>query len=480
MTRITSVVHDTAPLPPESELPADPLKGVGTLAEQAKRGDKKLKTKLELLSGVIRGTEAFTAIRQLAQARRFYTRPMTSALADVESFTKLIDDRVVHFGQLAAGIVKLRPGDDAKQFRIMCSNPPPPVQDHPSDQLGEKERLLMLPTQTFFQSVTRYVNDKTRVRGLTGSFLASMINEQSLRGRDDSQKLMSNLLNYLFGQVYFEHGSEDELDEWEPKSVMLRTLRPDLSGRWPKVRTCRAILHKGYRDDISHVWLMRLLAELSPTGGIERYLFDGNLLRGAILLPDISLVAEDSDYGGGLFFFSGEVGNRRCGIMPFVYRAISRSVVLIGDSWGVTHHGGADLEKLEAELKKYVHKQIPLVTTHLDRMLAAQNILFNENDSLVVERLLIALGASFRMLTQQDLRLWRVGVFTERKLVPGLALSAFTIQNGISRMSQCIEDPVRQIQLDQLAGDLLDLDWSAIVKRASTVQDDQVHTIFPS
>lgn len=476
MSMMTSPPYDTTPIPLEPEPPSDPLEGVGTLVEQAKR---ERKTRLEILSDRIRLGDAATTIRQLERRICLCARPMSSALADVESFTKLIDDREITFAQLSASIGSLRSGAMRDSFRVICANPPAPAAVHPSDQLFERQRLLMRPTQSFYQAVTRYVNDKTHCRKLTGTFLASMIDDAPLDTRYGAWSAMEGVLNYLFRQVFKKHGASNEMGEWEPKRVLLRTLRPDKTGRWPKVRTCRAILHKAYRDDISHLWLMKLLSELVPTGRIERYTFDGNLLRGAILIPSISRVEQDSEYGGGLFFFSGEIGNRRCGVMPFVYRAINRAVVITGESWGVTHHGSIDLDVLETRLKTYVDKQIPLVVTHLDRLIAAQNILFSEDDPLVVERLVIALSSTFRALSQQDLRLWRVGIFTERNLIPGLALSAFTLQNGVSRMSQSIEDPVRQIQLDQLAGDLLDIEWDVIVKRASTVQDDQVHKIFP-
>jgi hypothetical protein len=287
------------------------------------------------------------------------------------------------------------------------------------------------------------------------------------------------LINYILRGLSTCYTMRDAHGRTVSKPVMLRTLRRDPKGRWPKERTCRALLYQGFRDDISHLWLLRILARLVPTGRVTHYLFDGDLLKGAMLMPEISRTEQDSEYGGGLFFFSGEVGNRRCGVVPFVYRAISRSITLMGRMWGVTHAGRREAHLLEDEMVAYVHKNIPLVSTSIDYLLRSQDIVFDQKDKFTVERLLIALGSTYRHLSVQDLRLWRIGVFAERNLVPALDFSAFTLQNGLTRMSQSIEDPVRQIQLDSTAGDILDLDWEKIVARATTVSDEQVKKVFP-
>lgn len=465
MSTISTTTYDTTP---QAE---DPLDSAGTLIEQAKR-----KTKLEIYGRKINEEQTDTARRLLRTRIQHNTISMSHVLADVVGFTKLIDDRVINFNQLEAEVNKA-----ADAFYIRCLNPPPPEVSCSRDLAEETRYLLMSPTQSFFQSVTRYANEKTPLAGLTGTFLFSeFCNFNNHTERPVVWKLLSDLLNFIFMQLFNVYGTNDELGNWTSKSILLRTLRPDCAGRWPKFRSCRAILHKDYRDDISHLWLMRKIAELIPAGQIERYFFDGNLLFGAILIPEVARIEHDSEYGGGLFFFSGEVGNRRCGIMPFVYRAINRAIVIMGDNWSVTHYRNTDLGKISSSIRDYIHEQIPLVVTHLDKLLEAQKIVFSEKDPLAVERLIIALSNSFRVLSQQDLRLWRIGVLAEKSMIPGLAFSAFTLQNGMSRMSQVLDDPIKRMQLDQLAGDLLKVDWDKIIKRAVTIQDEQVRKIFPN
>lgn len=177
-------------------------------------------------------------------------------------------------------------------------------------------------------------------------------------------------------------------------------------------------------------------------------------------------------------FFSGEVGNRRVGLMPFVYRAANRGIAIVGDVWGVTHNATVNISTLREEMENQLHRQLPLVTLAMDRMIKAQSITFDEDsDVYALERIIIALSHLLNF-SQQDLRLWRLGVTTERAMVKGLPLSAFTIQNGLMRMSQSIEDVVRQIQMEQVAGRLLSLDWENIVDRARTIGDEQVTKTF--
>jgi hypothetical protein len=492
----TPQTFDTTPQVSAPE-PHDPIAGMGTLEQQAQRQREratkteatKPKTAFEVRSAAIQAQVSHGTIRKLGRRLREHGRPITDLLAKVEYFTKLIDDRLITFRQLRASQGGLQHQHGAEhRFVIVCYGPPLPATPSPYDpgpetcSPQEMRRLRMAPAGSFLQAVARYASDKTHLRSLTGGLLKSLIWGAPKEEVRSSWSHAEDLVNYALRLIGDKYGSLNALDEFEPQTVMLRTLRPDhKSGDWPAYRTCRAILHKNYRDDISHQWLMRLLARLVPTGVTERGFFDGDLLKGAVLMPSISRTERDSDYGGGLFFFSGEIGNRRCGVLPFIYRALTRGITLFAaDAWGVTHAGKVDLDNLEGKLTKFVHTQIPLVTAHLDRLLALQHIQFKEDDSLTIERLLIAIGSSYRsFFSNQDLRLWQIGVATERNMVAGLALSAFTLQNGLTRMSQAIEDTVRQIQLEQVAGDILDLDWAAIVARASTVSDDQVRKIFP-
>lgn len=380
---------------------------------------------------------------------------VSDALADVEHFTNLIDDKIITFSDLVTVPVSEKSG----KFTILC------------DVSENSSPLEMIPTGAFLQSVSRWANSHTHIKSMTYGFLASLIDSESIQARN----IAADVLNYAFQQLSTTYRDKED----QAKRVMLRTLEPDKSGRWPVHRSARAVLHEKYRDDISHQWIMKLMSGLVPGGRVERFYFDGDLLKGAIIVPDVARVEEDSEYEGGLFFFSGEVGNRRAGVMPFIYRAVTSSVVLLPDSnWNVSHKGTVDCNEHQNRLTDFVHEHIPLVSTNIDRMVRSRDITFDESDNFVVERLLIALGHIFGPIPQRDLRLWHIGVLAEKAFLPAFATSVMTIQNGLTRMAQTLDDPLRQMQFEQMAGRLLGLNWENIVARAKTVSDDQVARVF--
>jgi len=443
----------------------DPLKGVGSLAEQAKRTAGKKPTKFDLCSDRILSTKGAKNFDEWGS----WSQNMTSALADVDSFHDLIDDRTVDIIKLSANLNGPRRG-----LRVTCIDPPSatkPLSDVDKQFVNEGGDLMLRPTPSFMRATARYANDHTHICSASGSFLSSL----GFAPIESGRAIACDLMNHIYTQV----GRSMKRDgDKEVKKVMLRTLRPDTRGRWPDYWQCRAILHNGYRDDISHRWMMGKIAEMIPTGRVTRYHFDGDLLKGAVLIPDMCRQEDNSGYGGGLLFFSGEVGNRRAGVMPFIYRSISQSLMIVGNMWGVTHNATIDLDNLEIEMKNQIHKQIPLVTTALDRFLRAQDIQFDNSNKFTIERLLISLCADFKLIGLREIRLWKFGVDTEHNLIPDQPLSAFTIQNGLTRMAQAAGDIVRQLQLEQVAGDLLNVNWEAIAERAKTIDDEQVFKVF--
>ena len=453
-------IFDTTPSHNDLQVVSD----LGTLEQRVKQKNKlevKQQRKSKFDSFRERVEQTTLSDRSLSTVIEQDSNSVPKCMEDVDNFSKLIDDHVVLFDQLSCGL------DPDGSFRIVCANPPSPT----GTVSDASDALHMRPSSSFLTSVARYANGKTHCRGLTGSFLNSM------RNNNESKPILVQLLNHFFKQLAVSHRTRGKNDV-SAKEVKLRTLRPDKDGKWAKQRVARAILAKDYRDDISHQWVIQKLATLVPTANIIRYYFNGDLMKGAALIPTVARVEKDSEYGGGIFFFSGEVGNRRAGVQPFLFRAVSGGITIVGQPWGVAHKGKADLSKLGVELEDYVNKQIPLVSKHIDSLLKLQELQFSTDDRFAVERVLIALRSLFPYMTQQDIKLWRVGADAERNLFPNMPLSVFTLQNGITRMTQATEDIVRQIHLEQAAGKLLTLNWESIAARAKTVSDNQVEQLF--
>lgn len=476
----------------EEQVTEPTLEDVGTLAARASAKDaakKKYRTVFDRKSEEISSQCVDNTLWTLQRRVNTYGESISDLLQRVERFTSLIDDRITTFDMLSVTTDTYDPTDDdtslmRRKFLVCCENPSASTDLNSNDPSWELSGgcLRMVPTPAFLLSLVRYINAKTHAKALTAGFLASMIFGAPGDERMDSCEEIENLLTYLLKLIAKNYKKRDEDGDMQPCKVMIRTLRPDLQfNEWSKQRSIRAIMHENYRDDISHQWLMRKLAALIPTGTVVNKHFDGDLLKGAILMPNEARTEVDSEYSGGLFFFSGEVGNRRCGVYPFVYRARTGGISLFADdSWSVVHTGKTNVTELASAMERYVNEQIPLVSTRISDILALNKIVFTDDGDDMLERLLIAAGASFRgVLSNQDLKLWRVGVTAEMNALGLTGVTGLVLHNGFTRVTQTCDDPVRQISLEQLAGKMADLDWQAIATRASTISSNQVSKVFP-
>jgi hypothetical protein len=198
-----------------------------------------------------------------------------------------------------------------------------------------------------------------------------------------------------------------------------------------------------------------------------------------VALPDICRVEQESEYGGGLYFFSGEVGNRRAGVMPFVFRVRNRGVSVFDSSWHVTHNAVSNIDSLRSKLKDFVHEQIPLVDIAIEKLLALKTTIFTTDSEYALERLCIATASFFRgMLANKDIRLMAVATAAERSALNTSELSAFVVQNAFTRVARATDDHLRRIQLNMIAGKMVNLDWEKVAKVASGISDAQVCKVF--
>lgn len=385
--------------------------------------------------------------------------PMVDIFARVSHFDSLLSDIVVLFSSM-----KFRIDRDASGRGVMWLDV--------STSTGIETFRIRAP---FWHTFVRFCNDNIAyVSGLSGAFMRGMSD-----GPIDAQECVCELSNH-FVEKLFETYTVRSDNGRVPKTVLLRTILPDASGVWPRAHQARAIVHVGYRDDINHRWLMERMMKFSSSASVVGLQFDGDLLCGGALLPDVSRVhdAGDEEFGGGLFFFSGEVGNRSCGVTPFVFRKKTRVILCVGESWAVTHAGGRELPQLEAAMTRFVDKQIPLVSTYIDRLLLSRNIVIDESeDARATERIIMA--ASYRMaLSMSDLRKWRFAVRAEREVMPNEPLSVFVLQTGLGRLAHVIDDPARQMTISRMAGNLADLEWEKIAERARTISNDHLDEVF--
>lgn len=391
--------------------------------------------------------------------------PIDRVVQDVSYFSSLCRDFVVPISSLSACVSSSRgvliAVNDAK---LGLSPDNDTFSSAPPDGSA-----TLKPSSAFFHSVARYANT-THINGASGSLFSSM----ATITHKEANPICSDLLNYVFKLL-----SSRKISKRNPENnVLIRTLDKDPKGTFSKSRTARAMLHANYRDDINHMWLLDQIINLLDNTKIANYLFNGDLLTGSAIIPDLIKVEKDSEYSGGMFFFSGEVGNRRAGIVPFVFRNASRSTFILGDTWGVTHNAVKDQTALKDDLVKYVHTQIPTINTLIDRLLSIKLIDLNLNVDRNEERIILAIQSVKKLnLTKRELRLWRVGVDVEKSLFD-TSLTAAVVANALTRVAQAHEDFARKVYINTLAGSLIDIDWDRVKANAKLISDNKITSTF--
>lgn len=380
-------------------------------------------------------------------------------LREVAEFGRLIDDRRIRFAQLTPLLLE----SGAIRWRVQ-----PPVTSADGKKCETEDPFLFRPREAFWRNFARYANTFGDVSGLSGGFLSS--------AAEGHAPAVLPLLQSLTERV--ASGRLRKRSRGSPY-LMLRTLRADPAGKWSREREGRALLHDGYRDDLSHRWVSERIAELSPTGEICDYLFDGELLRGYVVVPE-ALRAESPEicqqFRGGILFFSGEVGNRRAGCAPFVWRR--GLLILVGRIWGVTHSTAADLGRLRRELSDEIHRQLPLISVAIRRLVQARELLVPKGPR-AAERLLVLARKELPVFTGGEMRNWLNGVLTEQKLFPNIPLSVDTVQSGLSRAARVVGDVSRRLTLEYLAFRLLNLPWTDMFAKLGTVSDVELDETFP-
>lgn len=374
--------------------------------------------------------------------------------ADVQSFADLIDDYRMTFDRLSVAIFGGR-------VVITCH------------QLGEAAREDVYPADAFYRSLSRFANDNTPLGGLNQALFVSLFGAPEGVGKSVGTDLLALTLSQLSRHYIYKSGKRAN----QRKPFLLRTLRPDRKGRWPKFRTCRAVLHAGYRADLGHLWLVRSLLEVAPSAKVGGYFFDGDLLTGKLYVSDFDLHDSRGEFIGGVQFVSGEVGNRRLYVQPFLMHKDKGgwTACIVGKYWSRTHSVSEDNSKARSDLIRHVRAQLPTIHTYMTAMLSLADVGF-EARAATLDRVVAAAALRLR-LTQKEARIWRMLLDDEPR--EGVAVSGFAVQNSFARLANLAEDRTRELELNVMAGDMISWDFSELAARAAALSTAELDRMFP-
>lgn len=247
--------------------------------------------------------------------------------------------------------------------------------------------------------------------------------------------------------------------------------------------TLRAMLTDQYRT-VDNQWYIESLQKIIPGGRLSHWGSDPHTIFGNVLIPDSIREEQDSEYGGMISCSNSEIGERRIGCKPSLFRAICQNGCIWGQVAGSeikqVHRGSFSLEWLFGEMKKVIDKQIPLIPTILKTFLGTKAKGWDGADirPLFAQ---IALNEKFNKKICTDLL---SSYAEESKLTPEYNKSLFTVVNSVTRTarSKTLElPPLEWVRLETVGGRLAEMNdrsWEALTGRAKTLTVDEVEKCF--
>ena len=248
--------------------------------------------------------------------------------------------------------------------------------------------------------------------------------------------------------------------------------------------TLRAMLTETYAI-IDNIWYLEVIQELFKTiGGEEPRLSHwrgtADTIYGNILLPDTCRAEDDSDYGGMLSVSNCEIGTRRLGQTPSVFRAICMNGCIWDQEmgYGITkvHRGAIDLNDLRERIVNNINDQIPLLAEGVARFLATKEMKVDSGVKLSNIFALIAYEQKMSFGTEGQASTMVKQYLNHEEGNKNL----FGVVNAITRTGQ-LYSPDEWVRFDEIAGRMISLPqnkWESLQARAKAMDSDMVNKVY--
>ena len=247
--------------------------------------------------------------------------------------------------------------------------------------------------------------------------------------------------------------------------------KPRLFRTW-KDGTLRALLSEQYAI-VNNAWFLNVLAAVIPGGLLSHWKGDADAIFGNILIPDTIREEKDSPYGGMLSISNSEIGTRRIGSCPSVFRAICMNGCIweqeMGTEISKVHRGAIDFITLEAAIRENLQKQIPLLPQGIDKMLATRAYGIGDTP---LPNLFAQLSIDNSGMGKKEINgVW--GAFAKEVSIvgPTEGRTLFGLVNAITRYGQELT-PALWESYDKIGGSLINLDrnaWDKFRARAANL-----------
>lgn len=239
--------------------------------------------------------------------------------------------------------------------------------------------------------------------------------------------------------------------------------------------TIRAVLTKMYAA-IDNRWYLEKLKEMIPGGRLSHFNYaNADTIYGNVLIPDTIREETDSDYGGMISIGNCEIGLRPWTQLPSVFRAICMNGCIWGQEKGwrlkVVHRrkdGVINHDELAESMRDNIHKQIPLLTTGIDKLIATRTLMLA--DDVQPRQMLGQIAKDCTLTGSETIELF--SAYNQFAKNGDNARTAFGMVDSLTRMGQKFPAN-RWYSADLYAGKLVtgETDWSKLNKRAATLSD---------
>ncbi len=264
----------------------------------------------------------------------------------------------------------------------------------------------------------------------------------------------------------------------------LRRVDPDKIFRFRTYEngSMRAWLTDQYAP-VDNGWYLRQIERNVPNGRLMHWHGDADSIYGNVLIPEKMIDyantdnPEDKGYGAMLSLRNCEIGTRRIGQFPSLFREICLNGCIwgqvAGEGMNKKHRGAIDLGSLAAAIDHNISTQLPLFETRIERFLGIRA--YGCGDTKITS----VVGA-----IAQDVKLTRkesTEVLSQWTKHERSDRNAFGVVNAITRAAQLQPNP-RWCAMDEIGGDIVEHltqnRWDSILKRADSFDDKALEKMF--
>ena len=256
----------------------------------------------------------------------------------------------------------------------------------------------------------------------------------------------------------------------DDRGVLIRTVN----------NSVRAVLSDQYAI-VDNQWFVDVLETVVPGGLVSHFRGDRDAVYFNVLIPDSLRADQSGEFGGMLAAGNSEIGTRKVGTLPSVFRAICMNGCIWDRVDGVAyvrrvHRGEIDLETLAVEIRENLNRQIPLLPRGIELMKQTKMIKTNVAAKLAIGATLAALncGPISRTVADQI-----VDGYAQQR-TDGANVTAFDILNGITVVAREMNNAAQQ-DVERAAGSLLTWDserWAATFRIAETMKTAELKRVF--